>query len=339
MRRLVPDGTLYGGIRRIAYSAVVLTVFYYIGHSLWQHWEEISSYHFRPSVPLLLVASFLWVGGFLFFAVNWTYILRSFSQDVSYATGTRIWLVCQLGKYLPGKVGAVLGRYVLCRREGIRGAEISLSVLLESLLDAASGFFVFLLVLPLKSKGLEGWRFLWVVGSLVAAVVALQPRIFYGVINPVLHRLGRQVLDIKISFPLVLRFFVKYLGAWVVVELSFLLFVRSIWEVPFPLLAKLVGVMAISWVLGFLAFFSPGGLGVREGAMTFFLSFYFPTGTAVVIPLAARLWSTLCEVVVIGCTFMVTRGSAGIGTRSGVAKMIGVCNESGRTGLSGYVQE
>ncbi len=52
---------------------------------------------------------------------------------------------------------------------------------------------------------------------------------------------------------------------------------------------------AISWEIGFLSFVTPGGLGVREGAVTLMLSPYLTADLAIAVALLSRLVWMACE--------------------------------------------
>jgi uncharacterized membrane protein YbhN (UPF0104 family) len=58
----------------------------------------------------------------------------------------------------------------------------------------------------------------------------------------------------------------------------------------------IIGAYSISWILGFLVLISPGGLGVREGLLAFFLKFAIPTPIATLMALISRIWITIGEV-------------------------------------------
>ena len=63
-----------------------------------------------------------------------------------------------------------------------------------------------------------------------------------------------------------------------------------------------VSLLSLSWVIGFLSFFTPGGLGVREGVMISLLRFHFSSLLSSLILVINRSSLTLCEVIV---TFLI----------------------------------
>jgi uncharacterized membrane protein YbhN (UPF0104 family) len=61
--------------------------------------------------------------------------------------------------------------------------------------------------------------------------------------------------------------------------------------------------------LGLIAIFAPSGLGVREGALVYLLSFMMVTPVAVIISVLTRIWMTLIEIGLIGMVYLMGRYS------------------------------
>jgi len=53
-----------------------------------------------------------------------------------------------------------------------------------------------------------------------------------------------------------------------------------------------------------MAIFAPSGLGVREGALVYLLSFVMATPIAVIISILTRIWMTLIEIGLIGVIYL-----------------------------------
>jgi len=83
---------------------------------------------------------------------------------------------------------------------------------------------------------------------------------------------------------------VLYAATWVGYGVAFSLFVSSLAPVSPGLWPRLAGVNALAFVAGFVAVFAPGGIGVREAALTVLLLPVFPGGVRVLIAAASRLW-------------------------------------------------
>jgi uncharacterized membrane protein YbhN (UPF0104 family) len=66
----------------------------------------------------------------------------------------------------------------------------------------------------------------------------------------------------------------------------------------------MAGALAFANLLGLIAIFAPGGLGVREGILVYFLSYVMPGPVAVVLSVLSRLWMTLIETGLIGVVYL-----------------------------------
>jgi hypothetical protein len=61
-----------------------------------------------------------------------------------------------------------------------------------------------------------------------------------------------------------------------------------------------LGVFPLAYALGYLAVFSPGGWGVREGGITLLLSLILPTYLSVAVAILSRLMFTVTEALFFG---------------------------------------
>jgi hypothetical protein len=86
-----------------------------------------------------------------------------------------------------------------------------------------------------------------------------------------------------------------YLCAWLVYGLAFFLFTRSITFIDPSYIFSFFGIFAGAYIIGLIAVFVPGGLGVREGILAGLLSAFFPFPVAVAIAFGSRIWITAAE--------------------------------------------
>jgi uncharacterized membrane protein YbhN (UPF0104 family) len=88
--------------------------------------------------------------------------------------------------------------------------------------------------------------------------------------------------------------------SWVLYGAAFFLFLHAFTNVPSSALVASTGVNALSFLAGYLAVPVPGGIGVRESAMTILLNPMLPAGVAAVVAVGARLWSIVAELGLVG---------------------------------------
>jgi uncharacterized membrane protein YbhN (UPF0104 family) len=118
----------------------------------------------------------------------------------------------------------------------------------------------------------------------------------------VLRLTRRPPSDLRLSFGQVLFLLVFHGFIWLTYGVAFTLF----WSALFPLdmrdLPRLSGAFAGAYAIGFLSLLTPSGLGVREGALVFFLSGAYPPAVVAVVALLSRLWLIAAELL---CTAVV----------------------------------
>ncbi len=108
------------------------------------------------------------------------------------------------------------------------------------------------------------------------------------------------------------RFFLLsliYFGSWLLTGIAFLLFYRGMglsgdWGV-------LISVFPVSYLIGLLSFFAPGGLGIRELTLSYFLSMYLDPSSAAAVGVMFRLFTTMVEFILSAVAYVMYLGDRG----------------------------
>ncbi|HEY7460314.1 MAG TPA: lysylphosphatidylglycerol synthase transmembrane domain-containing protein [Gemmatimonadota bacterium] len=284
------------GPRRIAETAAALVLLYFLGAYLARHWAEIASYPWQVAPGPLLAASALATVSLAAGAGTWIGILRAMGERVGMREALPVYFVAALARYIPGKLWQLSGLFYLSRRRGIDAMHaLAASVLLQVLVIAV-GLLLFVVTLPARLAEIGGLGAEVAVPAVAAILVALY-------LSPAFERLYAWALKLLGRPPIAERFSVRQklvLGAgvcllWISWGLSFWLFVGATTG-RYPPLVPALGICAAGYVGGFLAFFSPGGLGVRESLYAILLGPYVPPSVALAVALVNRVWLTLIEI-------------------------------------------
>jgi len=243
---------------------------------------------------LILSLLLLWAG-FLLNALAWSRLLRQTPYRVGDRDGMASHGLAIFGKYIPGKFWVVMGRaeYLALRAGQSRKDLASLS------LDAQ--FIALWAALLLGTIGMfsVGGTRLYGIGVLI---------LFTGfslvIFTPLFHRLAEWILSKIFRKPVtvphlpparVIRTLGWYLLNWSTWSLAFWLLAASLAEGPLPF--SIAPAFALGGSLGILSVFAPGGLGVREGVLTAYLSLAgLALQEATTIAVASRLWFLTGEV-------------------------------------------
>ena len=94
---------------------------------------------------------------------------------------------------------------------------------------------------------------------------------------------------------------------WICQGFAFFLFVQSFAPVQWTDAGVLTACFAFAWIIGFLSFLTPGGLGIREGLLGLLLANYMPAPQATLVALLCRVWMLSAEIVLAGVAFALNR--------------------------------
>ena len=287
-------------IIRILQIALVLAIFYFLIKGLVSNWNEVIKYKWEFDYFLLGISFVLIIMIYLLWVEIWRRILKESGHTLSFKKMFRVWFLSNLGKYLPGKVWSFLGMMYLLEKEGVaKSKSFSVAIMAEAL-AVLSGLLVALVLLGkslyrtffAESSGIAIVILLIVVGIVV---LVFNPKFLERIINLTLRILKKEKIALNFKPQNMLLYLLLYSGSWFLFGFIFWIFIRGITSVSFDIYLSLTGAFAGSFILGFLAFFAPGGIGVREGILVVLLSNFFPTPVATLISLSSRVWMALAE--------------------------------------------
>jgi uncharacterized membrane protein YbhN (UPF0104 family) len=239
-------------------------------------------------------------------------LTAAYGHPLSWRMANAINWIPQLGKYLPGKVASVVGA-VWFLKQGNVPAAVGLSVIATQAGLAVVIGFVLSAQLLFDVDVRRDYPNAWIVSivALVAGVVVLHPKVFTRLFNLVLRLARRPAMPVVPRVRDFVRPVVFTTVMWLFAGLALYFTIRAFVEVPLRTVPTFVSAAAVGITIGFLALFSPSGLGVREWVFLKVL----PTvvvggpllGAAVV---TNRILQTFVELVIAGVMTVIMRGSA-----------------------------
>lgn len=284
-------------------TILTLVVVYYASDRLGKSWTEIQDYPWRVdalTVALSIVAHLL---ALLAFAAVWRRLISTFGFQLSLNHAFKINYVANLGRYIPGKIWQALGMLYYARRMNIREESALASWIIAQVFAIPAAFTAGALAALIYPQLLEaipggfaerGLYALTALSLLVSLGLVFLPNSALKIVNRLLHLLKRPPISFSMSIGDSLVIYLGYVACWALYGLAFWLFMRGITpELTVPPLAAL-GAFALAYQIGYLALFAPGGIGVRELALTAALQ-PFLGPLAAVVAVAARLWNMIVE--------------------------------------------
>lgn len=266
----------------------------------------------RFYVSLLLFAIFL-----LLQATIWVLIVNAAGAEglasrggkrLGLLSGLRIYIDSQFAKYIPGGIWNYAGRVVLATRAGVALNAQFAAIAYENVLLVAAALvyadvlFAILGVVPAlllsaifaaialtyaSYRRLTDW-----IGRVLARASRWQPlRKLSNAFGGAEAATGKGT---GLSRDRFFGYFTCFLGSHFVMGIAFWMLTNSFDKGRIGLLYA-AGTFAAAWLLGLLSPL-PGGIGVREGFLVYFLSLKLGTDAAVQISVIARLWNIMAEV-------------------------------------------
>jgi hypothetical protein len=150
------------------------------------------------------------------------------------------------------------------------------------------------------------WRFAILIVPVVA-VACLHPRLFSRVSEVLLRRMKAEKLQRTLGFPTVLGFAGLYVVSFLLTGVAALCVALSLHHVDASDIPLILSSWSVGYAAALVAFFIPGGLGVREGAMAAVLAIVLPTGVAIAVAVVVRLAQTGIELLYAGGSVLYAR--------------------------------
>ena len=250
--------------------------------------------------PLMFAISFvLMVLHLLAAAWSWMLVCGVAGAEITFGQAFNVHFLAQVGKYIPGKVWGAVGKIGLSRKIGISSTKTGHALILETLFIVAGCLLMSLPVIPLAAQRIglgTTLSVIIVVASVALVLFTAHPRAFRRLLKIVSSITGKDVDIEDPGFANVLKLLPVYVLVFLLQGVAFVFLARSFgMNLPFYpgafLLPTAVGI-------GFLAIFSPGGLGIREISLVWLIGIVMVSvepGQASLVSIAARLWITLGE--------------------------------------------
>jgi len=299
-----------------------------VGRQLAQGWGSASGLVSWRMAPAVAGSALLLILSSLFLPVAMMAFTHGASRRIGFRDSALAYFASQPMKYLPGSFWILPGRVMLLQRMGHDAGLASGGLLFEMTTQVLSSALVATLLLGVAGAASSGVAVsLWLVlaGSVACATLLLFAAPAVAPALAVRFRLGRLHIPASIcqaaaslaEIPLRARLrnaaitVAAFAVMWLAMGASFyLLLVAANPSLDLTLLEAAIGIATLSWLAGFLAPFSPGGIGVREAATVLLLSSLVPATQATLVAVLARGLALAVETAFAVVAWLVLRGPA-----------------------------
>lgn len=235
--------------------------------------------------------------GFIFSAYSWKIALKLHGIKIStrkaiYSHGFPVFT-----KYIPGRIWTILGRAALVHNKDHHVKYLSVISLKEQLIYLCLGFLISIYPI-LQTEKISDYSFIIILLSVVGFIVLFSKSLHLRFEN-IWNKLFKKAIQIPVisskEFLILSVYIIIY---WLFWSVGFYFLLQSMlddvhfyYSFAFPL----------SVSLGLISIIFPGGLGIREGAISLFLiSNGVDAEFAVSIAIISRIWFLIGEIFIFG---------------------------------------
>lgn len=281
---------------------------YFAGIQVIEKWNAVSSYEWNLNPEFVALSILVHIMTFVLFSKAWCVLMRGFGFNIPLKTAFKIGYIANLGRYVPGKVWPVVGMAYYLKKINVNLDVAVASWGIATILGIPPAFlagFITVYLYPQMIVGIFGSDAGAGLSAMIMMMIAISiflifvPSKTIAIYNSIIRVLKRRPIKFDLSRKVALSVYAWYFISWICYGSAFIIFSRGMLSgAEIPLIAG-IGSFILAYVIGYLAFFAPGGLGARELILTAVLTSFMGSG-AVGLVIAARLWNLTNEIIAAG---------------------------------------
>ncbi len=237
------------------------------GYYFYHHQDEVVELIKQIDLWRIFLSLILLLIGKLFLVILVRFSVNSEAWYPSYLEILGVYGLSSLGKYLPGGIWHFVGRFGVYKMNGLSAKASTRSMIVENIWLLSSALAtgvlgVFLTRFDLVADLIHIPDEKWLAITLTIVILAIWITVLF-----VVHKIMRKYTSGEIQSVTVIA--LVGLLLWTFIGGSFFVMFQDFSFSSAPLF---IGGYAVSWAVGYIAVFAPGGLGIREAVLAFVFS-------------------------------------------------------------------
>ena len=268
---------------------------------LWVNWEvvtlTVSGLQWHRTV-LSLVAVIIGIGCS---TMSWQALLDDLGKPIGIGRGAQVFLVGQLGKYLPGSIWAYVLQIELGSKAGLARARVFAATLFSVVVAVVAALLCGSVAIPFLME--EDPRLFWLPWLYVIlpfALIMLWPRVLTAIVRIGFRVLRRPRPDHPVTLPVVARSLGFAIGSYLAFGTHLWLLADTRQGLTVSPWAVCVGTMAIAMLAGLVFFLLPSGVGAREFVIIVSLTPIVGVGAATAYAAVSRVMFIVADLATAG---------------------------------------
>lgn len=289
-------------IKGLKYLLLGFTI-YFVGKTLISHMSQIHWRELKLLTRFVFLSVLFEIGTRFLTGISYNLLLKFAGTPLPLKISISVSWISLLGKYLPGKIALVASSIYLLKRYKVPSAVAGIVPVLFTLITIIVALALSIpLLFSHKSQVIVKMNYNVIVVLVLVIFLLFNLKYFFSILNSIFRRFGILETDINFSFLQVVACFGLICLQFLFAGISTWMVSRSVCPVDLSILPRIISITAFSGVMGLLAFFSPAGIGVRDGIYFITLGRMIGYENASLIVIILRLIQTMIDL-----------GTAGVG--------------------------
>jgi glycosyltransferase 2 family protein len=283
-------------LRRFVSLLLWLAIAYFFALVLRQvDWSAVRSHHLN--VPLALLVIVIGTANRFCLPAVWATVLSSL-EGHSLPVRALLWPYAEswMARYLPGKVAFIGTRLLAAEQYGYSRVNAIISGAVEVVLQVVSVTALSIILLGLGLRSQLPFNVVPVVSTAAVLALLISPPVLRRVVDWYLRLQKKTDVSVSyLSWPAVFSAVAVLAVMYVVQSVYSILLAQSLDLAVTSNWLLFLGAIFLSSIAGMVAFFSPGGLGVRELVFVQLLQAWYPKDQLLIFVIFWRLAETLMD--------------------------------------------
>ena len=268
---------------------------------LWVNWPEVAHTIAELQWHRALLSLVAVVIGIMCSTMSWQVLLDDLGKPIGVGRGAQIFLVGQLGKYLPGSIWAYVLQIELGRKAGLARARVFAATIFSVVIAMVAALLAGALAIPalIEQDSRLSWL-PWLYVTLPFALILLYPPLLTRIVRWGFHLLRRPRPDHPVTLRVVIASLAFALGSYVSFGTHLWLLADTWQGLSLSPLALCIGTMGVAMIAGLVFFLLPSGVGARELVIITALSPLVGVGAATAYAAVSRVMFIIADLITAG---------------------------------------
>ena len=287
-------------LQKIINYILLITTFIFLGNYLINNLPAIKIIRLSFSWINFIIATLVCFVFYFNLSNIWYYLTKKLSCNLDFFKSFQVWNYSNIAKYIPGKIFS----YIVLFNKYNENAISKIPLLYASAIDAMGNILYpstifFISQFFCETKYFQShYYYLYLAIACICLVILLHPRVILLIIR-LFYRKDHVYTQFKpLPFKLLVSIYLMNILNLFLFSLSFFFLINSFTTLKIDNFFNISASISFAGLLGFISFFAPAGIGVREGALIFSLSYTISNSFAIIVSLFSRLWMVLIEIII-----------------------------------------